>query len=62
LECDILIICGGVLGFISAYHMKRRKPDNRIVLIDRLGGPGQGNSAKSREPSGTSSPRRPTTF
>lgn len=47
MECDILIIGGGVLGFSSAYHMKRRKPDDRIVLIDRLGGPGQGNSAKS---------------
>ena len=47
MECDVLIIGGGVLGFSSAYHMKRRKPDDKIVLIDRLGGPGQGNSAKS---------------
>ena len=47
MECDVLIIGGGVLGFSSAYHMKRRKPDAKIVLIDRLGGPGQGNSAKS---------------
>ncbi len=47
MECDVLIIGGGVLGFSSAYHMKRRKPDDKIVLIDRLGAPGQGNSAKS---------------
>lgn len=47
MECDVLVIGGGVLGFSSAYHMKRRRPDDKIVLIDRLGGPGQGNSAKS---------------
>jgi len=47
METDVLIVGGGVLGFSSAYYMKRRRPDDRIVLIDRLGGPGQGNSAKS---------------
>jgi FAD-dependent oxidoreductase domain-containing protein 1 len=47
MECDVLVIGGGVLGFSSAYHMKQRKPDDKIVLIDRLGGPGQGNTAKS---------------
>lgn len=47
METDVLIIGGGVLGFSSAYHMKQRRPDERMVLIDRLGGPGQGNSAKS---------------
>ncbi len=47
METDVLVVGGGVLGFSSAYHMKRRRPDDRIVLIDRLGGPGQGNSAKS---------------
>ena len=47
MECDILIIGGGILGFSSAYHMKKKKPDDKIVLIDRLGGPGQGNTAKS---------------
>jgi glycine/D-amino acid oxidase-like deaminating enzyme len=47
METDVLVVGGGVLGFSSAYHMKRNNPDDRIVLIDRLGGPGQGNSAKS---------------
>jgi FAD-dependent oxidoreductase domain-containing protein 1 len=46
-ECDVLVVGGGILGFSSAYHMKRIRPEDRIVLIDRLGGPGQGNSAKS---------------
>ncbi|MBN2334111.1 FAD-binding oxidoreductase [Candidatus Bathyarchaeota archaeon] len=47
MNCDVLIIGGGVLGFSTAYHMKRKKPDDNIILIDKLGGPGQGNSAKS---------------
>ncbi len=40
MECDVLVIGGGVLGFSSAYHVKRRNPDDKIVLIDRLGGLG----------------------
>jgi len=47
MECDVLVVGGGILGFSSAYHMKRRRPEDRIILIDRLGGPGQGNTAKS---------------
>ena len=44
---DILVIGGGVLGFSSAYHLKKRNPDKKIIVIDMYGGPGQGNSAKS---------------
>ena len=47
MECDILVIGAGVLGFSSAYHMKKRDPSKRIVVVDKYGGPGQGNSAKS---------------
>ena len=47
MECDILVIGAGVLGFTSAYYMKKRDPSKRIVVIDKYGGPGQGNSAKS---------------
>ncbi len=47
MECDILVIGAGVLGFSSAYHMKKRDPSKRIVVVDKQGGPGQGNSAKS---------------
>lgn len=47
MECGILIIGAGVLGLSSAYHLKNHNPDKRIVVIDRYGGPGQGNTAKS---------------
>ena len=47
MERDILVIGAGVLGLSSAYHLKRRNPDRRVLVIDQLGGPGQGNTAKS---------------
>ena len=47
MECDILVIGAGALGLSSAYHLKRANPDRSVVVVDRHGGPGQGNSAKS---------------
>jgi glycine/D-amino acid oxidase-like deaminating enzyme len=42
-----LVVGAGVLGLSSALHLKRRNPRKRVTVIDRLGGPGQGNTAKS---------------
>ena len=47
LDCDVLVVGAGVLGLSSAYHIKRNDPKKRVLVIDRNGGPGQGNSAKS---------------
>jgi len=47
MDYDILIIGAGVLGLSSAYHMKRRRPEEEILVVDKFGSPGQGNSAKS---------------
>ena len=43
---DILIIGAGVLGLSSAYHLKKQNLDKRIIVIDKHGRPGQGNTAK----------------
>jgi glycine/D-amino acid oxidase-like deaminating enzyme len=48
MQCDILIIGAGVLGLSSAYHLKKRNPSKKIVVIDKFSGPGQGNSSKSQ--------------
>jgi len=47
MECDVLVIGAGILGLTSAYHIKRGSPEKRVIVIDRLGGPGQGNTAKA---------------
>ena len=47
MDCDILVIGAGILGLSSAYHLKKDNPRKRVVVVDRSGGPGQGNSAKS---------------
>lgn len=46
-DCDVLVVGAGILGLSSAYHIKKKDPKKRVVVIDRNGGPGQGNSAKS---------------
>ena len=47
MECDILVIGAGVLGLSSAYYLKKRDPTRKVTVVERLGSPGQGNSAKS---------------
>ncbi len=47
MRCDVLVVGAGVLGLSSAYHLKRLNPDKSVLVIDSLGGPGQGNTAKS---------------
>jgi glycine/D-amino acid oxidase-like deaminating enzyme len=47
MDCDILVIGAGVLGLSSAFHLKRQNPDKKILVIDKFGGPGQGNTGKS---------------
>jgi glycine/D-amino acid oxidase-like deaminating enzyme len=47
MNCDVLVIGAGVLGLSSAFHIKRQNPKKTILVIDKLSGPGQGNTAKS---------------
>jgi FAD-dependent oxidoreductase domain-containing protein 1 len=35
------------MGVASAYHLKRNNPEKDILLIDRYGAPGQGNTGRS---------------
>ena len=35
------------MGVASAFHLKRNSPDKQILLLDRLGAPGQGNTGRS---------------
>ncbi|MGP8124981.1 MAG: NAD(P)/FAD-dependent oxidoreductase [Nitrososphaerales archaeon] len=44
---DIVIVGAGIMGVASAFHLKRNNPEKKIVLIDRFGAPGQGNTGRS---------------
>jgi len=46
-EYDAVIIGAGILGLATAYHIKRQNPGHRILVVERLSGPGQGSTAKS---------------
>jgi glycine/D-amino acid oxidase-like deaminating enzyme len=44
---DIAIVGAGIMGVASAFHLKRNSPDKQILLFDRSGAPGQGNTGRS---------------
>ncbi len=42
-----IIVGAGILGLASAYHLLRNQPGLDLLVVERLAGPGQGNTAKS---------------
>lgn len=46
-EYDAVVVGAGIIGLATAYHMKKKRPDDRILVIDRMSTAGQGNTAKS---------------
>jgi glycine/D-amino acid oxidase-like deaminating enzyme len=44
---DVVVIGAGILGLASAYHILRRGRNLDLLVIDRLQGPGRGNTARS---------------
>ena len=46
-EYDAVTVGAGVLGLATAYHIKRQNPGHRVLVVERLSGPGQGSTAKS---------------
>ncbi len=47
MEYDVVIVGAGLLGLATAYHIKELRPEDKVLVLDRLNGPGQGNTAKS---------------
>jgi len=46
-EYDVIIVGGGIFGLASAYHIKRRNPEHKVLIIERRRAAGQENTAKS---------------
>ena len=44
---DVLVIGAGIMGMASAYHVKKNNPGKDVLVLDRYGAPGQGNTGRS---------------
>jgi glycine/D-amino acid oxidase-like deaminating enzyme len=44
---DLIIVGAGILGLASARYILRQAPGLKVLVVDRLTGPGRGNTAKS---------------
>jgi glycine/D-amino acid oxidase-like deaminating enzyme len=44
---QVIIIGAGILGLASAYHILERQEGLDLLIVERLAGPGQGDTAKS---------------
>ncbi|HUI23236.1 MAG TPA: FAD-binding oxidoreductase [Nitrososphaerales archaeon] len=47
MRTDILVIGAGIMGMASACHLKKNNPEKKVLVIDRYGAPGQGNTGRS---------------
>ena len=46
-EYDAVIVGAGIFGLATAYHIKKLKPQDKVLVVDQLSAAGQGNTAKS---------------
>lgn len=46
-EYDAVVVGVGIIGLATAYHIKKQRPNDRILVIDKMSTAGQGNTAKS---------------
>ena len=46
-KCDVLVIGAGIMGMASAYYVKKNSPRKDVLVVDRYGAPGQGNTGRS---------------
>lgn len=44
---DIIVVGAGIMGVASAYHLQKNNPDKRVLMVDRFGSAGQGNTGRS---------------
>jgi FAD-dependent oxidoreductase domain-containing protein 1 len=46
-DYDVVVVGAGIMGVAAAYHLQRNSPGKRILVVDRHGAPGQGNTGRS---------------
>lgn len=46
-DLDVLVVGAGLLGVASAYHILKEDHNKKVLVVDRYGAPGQGNTGRS---------------
>jgi len=46
-DTEVLVVGAGILGLASAYHILRNNPGKKVLVVDRYGAAGQGNTGRS---------------
>lgn len=46
-QYDVVIVGAGIVGLSTAYHIKNMYPNEEILVVDKLSGSGQANTARS---------------
>ncbi|MEM3578879.1 MAG: FAD-binding oxidoreductase [Candidatus Bathyarchaeia archaeon] len=46
-EYDVVVVGAGVIGLSTAYHIKRKHAELRVLVVDKFSAAGQGSTAKS---------------
>jgi glycine/D-amino acid oxidase-like deaminating enzyme len=46
-EYDAVIVGAGIVGLATAYYIKKKRPNDKILIVDKMNAAGQGNTAKS---------------
>lgn len=44
---DIVVVGAGIMGVASAYYLQKNNPKKRILVVERYGAAGQGNTGRS---------------
>jgi glycine/D-amino acid oxidase-like deaminating enzyme len=44
---DVVVVGAGIMGISSAYHLQKNNPSKKVLLVDRYGAAGQGNTGRS---------------
>jgi len=44
---DVVVVGAGIMGVASAYYLQKNNPEKRVLVVDRYGAVGQGNTGRS---------------
>lgn len=46
-QADVVVIGGGIVGLATAYQLTRRRPDRRVIVLEKEGGPARHQTGRN---------------